>query len=579
MSWDEKLFGWLYEKTIGRKSTNFEDNPAAVALEDHLGALEIFASAAAMETIVIRPTCDLEAPGCNFVPLPPLLAVLPTAEQNLWLYRFRILQHCVQRTQPIDARNLSLIGRWQQSVAAFSGTVDAIRAEFGGFYDDNGTRDLVLMLQDLPERWWLDPESPGHVVGLIPTPMYVQRGIGGAAVDPGHEREQTSKVEIQVATAAKAKRITLEEEDHNPLMHSFEKTYTADEYHHGNRQQEGVGEEDLAGDAIQELVFRHVVRSDQESDVMFRSQAIVDAPVEDDGMAIPETKHAYRYPEWFGREHCYRQNWCAVFEQSYKLQTRGIGLPLLPQEQRLREVFANFLNCDRPIRRQLQGDEIDIDAATNSVIQRRAAGIVEERVYQHRRKLEQDVAVLVLVDTSLSTDSWVLNQRVMDLIQQGVAVLGNTFMDVQDRLAIAGFHSYSRSRCHFDWIKAFDDSWYPGLALHPRLKPSGHTRIGPIMRHAAEVLRKKQARRRSVFLLSDARPSDLDHYEGRHGNEDTRKAIQELQASQIDVQVFAIEKQQHPRLQAMFGTANCHLYRNRNDLSLLMFETFLQLMY
>ena len=59
------------------------------------------------------------------------------------------------------------------------------------------------------------------------------------------------------------------------------------------------------------------------------------------------------------------------------------------------------------------------------------------------------------------------------------------------------------------------------------LKPGFYTRLGAAIRHSTAELSRQARRRRLLLIITDGKPNDLDHYEGRHGIEDSRMAVQE----------------------------------------------------
>ena len=61
------------------------------------------------------------------------------------------------------------------------------------------------------------------------------------------------------------------------------------------------------------------------------------------------------------------------------------------------------------------GDAPDLDAMVEAYLDRKAGITPSENLYQSRRKRGRDAAILVLTDTSLSTDGYSNNQRVLDL--------------------------------------------------------------------------------------------------------------------------------------------------------------------
>jgi nitric oxide reductase NorD protein len=70
------------------------------------------------------------------------------------------------------------------------------------------------------------------------------------------------------------------------------------------------------------------------------------------------------------------------------------------------------------------------------------------------------------------------------------------------------------------------------------LKPGYYTRIGAAVRHAAAELAGQPQRKKLLLVLTDGKPNDVDHYEGRFAVEDTRKAVRE--ARRLGVAVFGV---------------------------------------
>ncbi len=70
------------------------------------------------------------------------------------------------------------------------------------------------------------------------------------------------------------------------------------------------------------------------------------------------------------------------------------------------------------------------------------------------------------------------------------------------------------------------------------LRPGFYTRLGAAIRHGTKALSLRAKQKRLLLVLTDGKPNDLDHYEGRYGIEDTRRAV--LEARRAGHAVFAI---------------------------------------
>ncbi|MBW2630120.1 MAG: VWA domain-containing protein, partial [Deltaproteobacteria bacterium] len=241
---------------------------------------------------------------------------------------------------------------------------------------------------------------------------------------------------------------------------------------------------------------------------------------------------AHRYPEWNFKRREYRADWCTVNEHlcppsspastvtSASRRLHGEVLRLQAELKRL-ELERRWRN------RQLDGAEIDIDALVDRQATLMARRHPDPRIYVRRKLHDSELAMLILVDASLSSDSWVAGKRIFDVVRDSTQVLVESFEPTSAKLCVGVFYSNTRRDCRFLLAKGFDDSSRLGLRRLHAVSPAGYTRIGPAIRHALEVLQGSGARRRLVLLLTDAKPTDYDHYEGRYGIEDVRQALRE----------------------------------------------------
>src|SRR5690606_7995189 len=101
------------------------------------------------------------------------------------------------------------------------------------------------------------------------------------------------------------------------------------------------------------------------------------------------------------------------------------------------------------------------------------------------------------------------------------------------------FTSRKRQYVKFSTIKTFASPFnQQTLSRISALRPGYYTRMGAALRHASNILASRPERHRLLLLLSDGKPNDLDHYEGRYGIEDTRQAI--LEARRTGLRLFGI---------------------------------------
>ena len=179
------------------------------------------------------------------------------------------------------------------------------------------------------------------------------------------------------------------------------------------------------------------------------------------------------------------------------------------------------------LRRQLDGAELDMDAMVTAYADAGAGAPPMIGSASDCRPVRRDAAIMLLVDTSASTDGWVAgNRRIIDVEKEALLIVGEALNALGDPHAVMAYASAGPSRVGVRMLKRFEDAG--GMEMRGRiagLEPDGFTRTGAALRHATACLMRREARHRLLLLLSDGRPNDVDQYEGRYGIEDTRMAV------------------------------------------------------
>ncbi|CAA7612538.1 nitric oxide reductase activation protein NorD [Magnetospirillum sp. SS-4] len=261
-------------------------------------------------------------------------------------------------------------------------------------------------------------------------------------------------------------------------------------------------------------------------------------------------------PEWDWRARAYLPDHCSVLVEPAAEE----GDDWVPDEatrQRIRMVKRQFEALRaRPqlLRAQSDGQDIDTDSAVRARCDLLASGVGSERIWTCHRAQDRDLAVMVLVDASLSTDAWVENRRVLDVEKEALAVLGHGLAACGDPFAIASFTSRRRQWVRIGTLKEFDEPFGPAVTRRiGAIRPGYYTRIGAALRYCAHRLEGRPERRRLLLALSDGKPNDVDHYEGRHGLEDTRKAVLEARAKGVSVFGVTVDSKARAYFPHLFG--------------------------
>jgi nitric oxide reductase NorD protein len=265
------------------------------------------------------------------------------------------------------------------------------------------------------------------------------------------------------------------------------------------------------------------------------------------------------YPEWDFRIDGYHKQGAIV-----RLQPLGQGDPawaesVLAKRRALLQVILRRFEGLRPRRvrqgRQPDGDDVDIGAYVNGYAERRAGLPLQERWYQSVRPARRDVAIVLLIDISGSTDGWVTQDlRIIDVEKEALLLVYRALMVLGDPFCIQAFSGEGPQNVALWPLKNFDES--PGNLIERRiaaLEPQRYTRAGAAIRHATALLNACPAQHRLLVMLSDGKPNDVDHYEGRYGVEDMRQAVAEATLQAIHPFCLTVDHQAPQYLARIIG--------------------------
>jgi nitric oxide reductase activation protein len=360
----------------------------------------------------------------------------------------------------------------------------------------------------------------------------------------------------------------------NPLIHSYEKVHTLETYTGGRKNVDGSDEMDAHGDALDELDLRQVVRSARTTASVYQSDVGFENGIGD--VAGESEPGGVLYDEWDEHGRRYRTDWCRVRSAPPRVASaigtfaREVRLRHRRHIDELRAIFER-IEAGRTWRlRQPDGPDIDIDAVIDRYARLRAGNCSSDKLYSARRRRSRDLAVLILLDASMSTDGWAANRRVIDVEKESVVVLGEALAGLYDEVGVAAFYSQTRRDCRFLTVKGFGETWEKGFERLSAVEPTGYTRIGPALRHATELLLRTGAKKRLLLLVSDGKPTDLDRYEGRYGIADVRQAVREAEAAAVETFALAVDAQARLYLPRMFGHSRFSILSSPAHLSKAM---------
>ena len=276
------------------------------------------------------------------------------------------------------------------------------------------------------------------------------------------------------------------------------------------------------------------------------------------------------YPEWDLTKKRYKHDYCKVFLSKIKGGDLTYAQKCLSENKKtldgLRRKFAQIHQQRRMVRRMPDGENIDMDALVDWFADLRSGHTPSENIYNSTRKKDPNIALLFLLDLSLSTDSYADGNRVLDVEKQAVILFGEALNEYGVDFAVGGFCSQTRNRCTFHTLKDFGEDWTKGKQRLGSVEPQGYTRIGPALRHSKALIEAHPASQKWVVLLSDGKPNDYDRYEGQYGIADVRQALRELHERHISTYAVAVESVARYYLPQMFGQNHYNILSHPDQL-------------
>lgn len=273
------------------------------------------------------------------------------------------------------------------------------------------------------------------------------------------------------------------------------------------------------------------------------------------------------YPEWDYRTGAYRTHgavvWPATAPAGAGHWVDGVVARHAALVRRVRRRFDGLRPRHVRLSRQTEGAEMDLAAYVTGFADWRAGQAADDRLYVAERPARRDLAIMLLIDMSASTDSWVAGSlRIIDVEKEALIVLLEALDALGDRHAILGFSGHGPGEVRLLTIKAFEEP--VGDEIRRRiaaLEPDRYTRTGAAIRHATAMLAAHGARHRLLLILSDGKPNDVDEYEGRYGIEDTRQAVTEARLQRIVPFCLTVDREAPAYVPAIFGQRGYALLR------------------
>jgi len=286
----------------------------------------------------------------------------------------------------------------------------------------------------------------------------------------------------------------------------------------------------------------------------------------------------FRYPEWDHASSTYIEHGTTVrMIAPVAGDSRWIDATLARHRSHLDGIRRQFeaLRPERVrLRRQTDGEDIDIDACVEGRADLRAGGFLREGLYEARRPGRRSIAVSILVDASGSTDGFIGEQRrVIDVEREALLLVCMALEGLGEPFSVMAFSGEGPHGVTMRQLKDFDETYGQDIALRiAGLEPERYTRAGAAIRHASSLLMRQSAEHRLLLMLSDGKPNDADRYDGRFGVEDMRQSVTEARLQGIFPFCLTVDLQAPGYLPKVFGPGHYALLSAPERLPLVLLD-------
>ena len=586
MELDEYIYGKFVKYFKHKKKHRVEVQNKIVYLETLKPKLTIVADAVSGVAIELYPA---EREGgyrnTNFF-LPASFSLFDTKEQNTMYYYYRVIYLAIQRKLGYNWTSSNKQSDVKISLAkaleTSAGVLAEMFAEFPNMETIHHAFKIHLTHQakegETPDFSWLYGK------------WMMNDNVENTEMQLQHFSDKVKGIAEEIKTILKAKpveevisvQLDKKQQEDYVMTHNFEKVETAEEFNGVWRDFDGEDDLEEHRDALDELSMKYTVRTDDTAHSVYQSDFIENTNVAESSLQH-NTDSFIPYDEWDYKKRVYKPDFCKVFpklqtdtDADYYTNTLNNNRTVLMS---LRKMLTNMNNKMLQQRRQIQGEEFDIDCLSDLFVDISSGHTPSERIYLSNRKKEKDISILLLLDISLSSDAYINGNRIIDIEKQVAILFGEIIHDFNIDFSIQCFYSKTRNYATYLTIKDFDEDWNKAKYKIGAISPAGFTRIGTALRHSGTLLNKRNAKNKWVILISDGKPNDYDRYEGKYGVNDVRQALKELKQQQVNSYALAIEATAKYYLPQMFSDNHYQIVSSPADLVTSLIKLYEKIKY
>ncbi|RPJ75195.1 MAG: hypothetical protein EHM20_09350, partial [Alphaproteobacteria bacterium] len=469
MEFDQSLFSFFFKFSKKRKE-NFlkkrKEVSNSVELKECKESLAIFASAVFNLPIEIRESSDYPYKSGNKLFVPPYFAISSTRASNLLAYQLLVL-HLFAVSKNIEplSNPISLIDELKILDSIIPRAQELLKKTYPNYEEKyefitEGWDDISKHLIPKAREDFKTSEHVGFdrlaFWGRLPRLTNI---IDGSNIEPEmREALPDGATERQSKSRGEIKKVDLDENKENigqDVFHHFEKVETAEEYKGIQRETDGADELAAHADALDDLNLEEVVRTSKSAKSLYKTELDMGFEIADlkEVKEFAASEKIYLYDEWDEKNRSYKKDWCRIVHtqgvpnaDSTK-KVKSLTDCLLKRHNEVTKLKKKLIQLTSEVKIEKKlyfGRDIDIDNVIRNASIRKSGGSGDQRYYQESKKRHRDMVCLLMVDTSLSSDSWVQNKRILDVSLEALLIFGEASKDLGDPIMVAGFNSNTR---------------------------------------------------------------------------------------------------------------------------------------
>lgn len=392
---------------------------------------------------------------------------------------------------------------------------------------------------------WLYPSSSSDDVLMAEYQEVESEGDDEAEKKNSVKKSQTSRKE--------AERVDSPDERNGMMIFRLESLFSWSEFSKLDRGcDDSDDDEDMSG-TVEDL-DKITLAKQQEQQKSGQIKIDLDLPsASEDDIPLGE---GIKLPEWNYKKQILEEDRC-LLQPMLPKDAKAEKLPVRLQKisKLIQAQFEQLRSVRYWLKAQPQGEEIDLSAWLDFHVESKITPSAEKGLFRSFRGNNRDLSCLLLADLSMSTDAHLDNDnRVIDVVQDSLLLFGEALQSVGDNFAMYGFSSVKRHNVRFTMLKNFNENYTDHVRGRIQaIKPGFYTRMGAAIRQATQVINEQKSSEKLLLILTDGKPNDIDHYEGRFGIEDTHNAINEAKRLGIKPFCITIDTDAQEYLPYLFG--------------------------